>query len=77
MLHALVYQGESLIGHMELWLGPSTDRGFRFESEDLRAAGAAQLEFRVALIDTRPRRLQARSAQVRFWTLTSAQVQIH
>jgi rhomboid protease GluP len=71
VVHVLVFRQGQLVGHLELWLGPTRERWLRFESEDLRASGASDLDFRVALIDTRPRNLPPGSVQVRFWALTS------
>lgn len=71
VLHLLVFRQGQLAGHLELWLGPTRERWLRFESEDLRASGARDLDFRVALIDTRHRNLPPGSVQVRFWGLTS------
>ena len=68
VVHALVYRGEFLFGHMEVWLGASRLRRLHFESEDLLAQ-AGELEFRVVLVDTRPKNLPPGSVQVRFWGL--------
>jgi len=68
VVHALVYRGEFLVGHMEVWVGASRLRGLRFESEDMLAQ-SGDLEFQVALVDTRPRNLPPGSVQVRFWGL--------
>ena len=70
VLHVLVLRQRALAGHLELWVGPTNERWLRFESDDLRASGARDLEFRVALIDTRPRNLPRGSVQIRFWGLT-------
>lgn len=70
VLHLLVFRQDRLTGHLELWIGPTSERWVRFESEELHTSGVDDLEFRLALVDTRPRNLPPGSVQVRFWGIT-------
>lgn len=71
VVHALLFLGDQLTGHLEIWLGADHDR-----TQLIRAAGADQFgltaaDVRIALIDTREKRALGRGPVLRLLQFTA------